>query len=100
MGKSIEERYNGMTRDDVIKRCEMYRKQLGGMSRNPNMLKQENKDLKYLITRLFDEYVESHTHVGTGGVLSVSKSEYDILTQFESKLDRFNIKHSPLPRCE
>ena len=104
MAKSVEQRYQDLSREEIIDRCERYRRQIGGMSRKPNNSKQElkklrseNHKLKNLIQELFDEYVESHTWIECSGQHCLSHMEFDQILKFEKSLDELNIEHKMVP---
>lgn len=104
VSKSVEERYKDMSRDEIIERCEMYRRQIGGMSKRPNVIKQElvytkkeNEFLRNTISKLFDEYVESHTLISSSKQTEISPLEYSVIKQFETILDSLEINHVNVP---
>lgn len=104
MKQSIYEKYSELSREEIIEKCEMYRRQVGGMAKRPNQLKQklkflesENAFLRKTLSRLFDEYVKSHTVIDINKNESISPLEQSVLKQFETILDSLNIEHIDIP---
>ena len=86
-------KYDNMSKEDVIERCEMYRRQLGGMTKSKNALNQKLKSVQKLALDIFKEYVDSHTWLegGNPNVRSLSKFEEDNIRNFEKQLNDLGI---------
>ena len=99
----IIKKYESLSREEIIDRCEMYRRQIGGLSKRPNVLKSENEklksenaQLKQILKNLFQTYVDSHTWVDPEGNVSLSHFELDYIQQFKQILELLNIDVSQI----
>ena len=83
--------YDSMSKEDVVKKCEEYRRQLGGLNSHQAKLKAENKKLKELCIELFKEYVESHTWIEPDKRFSITIQEIPVIKKFIEVFKQNNI---------